>query len=510
MVKHHNISRIKSGAIKLRKQGSSGQSARPKNSYDGASKADRLMDWSGFGGGPNAKNMDLIELKKRSRDIIFNTTEGTSAIDSFVSNAVGKGIMPLWNIKDREIRRQVQKLWKLSANQTDYRFKISFYGQQQLAARHVFTDGEALGLFRPRPLNFRTPTGRLFVPLQLQLIESDHLDHSINHYLKVAQGSRVIDGLELNGHDDLTHFHISSRHPGDNDITANQIRRIHRNDVIHVYRMLRTGQRRGVPAMTAILIKLYEMNKYADAELLRKQFSAMITAFVEVPELDDDELDNKEADFQKTVAGGIHFSAPGEKWQLSQPADSGSPEWIINMLHGIASAMNITYEQLTGDLKGVSFSSIRAGLMEMRRRILMIQRETIIFQFCIPYVSKWMDFAVASGALNIPDYEEKRHEYLDIDWIPHHFEQVDPLKASMNDVLEVQAGFKHRDQAAIERGNNPEMIDERNKESRERAEEHGNVYLTDLSKVNKQGDFQDKVFDYLKSEQNQDENNNGN
>jgi capsid protein len=37
-------------------------------------------------------------------------------------------------------------------------------------------------------------------------------------------------------------------------------------------------------------------------------------------------------------------------------------------LRAIAMGMGITYEQLTGDLTNVNYSSIRAGLIEFRRR----------------------------------------------------------------------------------------------------------------------------------------------
>jgi capsid protein len=50
----------------------------------------------------------------------------------------------------------------------------------------------------------------------------------------------------------------------------------------------------------------------------------------------------------------------------------------------VAAAMGITYEQLTGDLTQVNYSSIRAGLLEFRRRCEAIQHGVIVHQLCRP------------------------------------------------------------------------------------------------------------------------------
>ncbi|WP_320205847.1 phage portal protein, partial [Vibrio cholerae] len=92
--------------------------------------------------------------------------------------------------------------------------------------------------------------------------------------------------------------------------------------------------------------------------------------------------------------------------KFSNPADVGTTyePWLRYQLLSIAKGYGITYEMLTGDLRGVNYSSIRAGLLEFRRLCQQVQHHMIIHQFCRP-VGRWfMDFAVASGAVVIPDY----------------------------------------------------------------------------------------------------------
>ena len=68
----------------------------------------------------------------------------------------------------------------------------------------------------------------------------------------------------------------------------------------------------------------------------------------------------------------------------------------------VAAAMGITYEMLTGDLTQVNYSSIRAGLLEFRRRCEVIQHGVIVHQLCRPIWRAWMDQAVLEGFAHDP------------------------------------------------------------------------------------------------------------
>jgi capsid protein len=63
-----------------------------------------------------------------------------------------------------------------------------------------------------------------------------------------------------------------------------------------------------------------------------------------------------------------------------------------------------TYEQLTGDLTQVNYSSIWAGLLEFRRRVESLQHGVIVHQLCRPIWQAWMAQAVLEGALTLTGY----------------------------------------------------------------------------------------------------------
>ena len=78
--------------------------------------------------------------------------------------------------------------------------------------------------------------------------------------------------------------------------------------------------------------------------------------------------------------GTMQILEPGEDVKFSQPADVGASyaEFLRMQFRAVAAAMGITYEMLTGDLTQVNYSSIRAGLLEFRRRCEAIQHLSLI------------------------------------------------------------------------------------------------------------------------------------
>lgn len=99
--------------------------------------------------------------------------------------------------------------------------------------------------------------------------------------------------------------------------------------------------------------------------------------------------------------GTMQLLDPGEDIKFSEPSDVGGSyeAFMRQQLRAIAIGTGITYEQLTGDLTGVNYSSIRAGLIEFRRRCTMLQHNIMVFQFCRPVWSKWLELAVLCGEL---------------------------------------------------------------------------------------------------------------
>jgi lambda family phage portal protein len=179
--------------------------------------------------------------------------------------------------------------------------------------------------------------------------------------------------------------------------------------------------------------------------------------------------------------GTLQILEPGEDVKFSDPADVGGnyAEFLKTQFRAIAAAMGITYEQLTGDLSGVNYSSIRAGLLEFRRRCEMIQHGVLVHQLCRPVWSAWMEQAVLSGVLQAPGFVRNRRAYLTCKWIPQGWQWVDPLKEFQSMLLAIRAGLMSRSEAISTFGYDAEDVDREIAADQKRADELGLIFDSD-------------------------------
>lgn len=463
-----------------------GQVVPVKAQYEGASSAPRLRAKGGVLTGPNAPiARSLSLLQARSHNIIRNNAYAWGAQDSYVANLVGTGIRPKWT-DDR-----IQALWDRWAHQADADGVDSFYALQALAAAAQFGAGEVFGRFR-----YRRIEDGLAVPMQLQVIESAHLDPT---HSRILGGRLVKMGIEFDGIGRRRAYHFWRYHPHEQlTLEINQRVAVPASEVVHMFRRTRPGQMRGIPELTPVILRLYEIDAMQDAQLARQKLAQLFGAFVK-RRLDADPEDdgpffgtqvNSEGEqFSEFTPGAIHYLEDGEEVTFSNPPDIGSAygDWLKSELHAVAKGAGITFEQLTGDLKGVNYSSIRAGLLEFRRRAEALQAHMLVSQFCRPVAAKWLDLAVATRRIDIPDYWQRRDDYLHIDWVAPRWQWVDPLKEITADVLEVRAGFAPRSEKAAERQWSLRDLDDAIQQANDSADEHGLVLDSDPRRTTRAG-----------------------
>jgi lambda family phage portal protein len=462
--------------------------------YEAAGTGRRLGTWGISSAGPSTVvSGSLNNLRSRSRQLIRNNPLVDGGMDAYVANIIGSGINPRWQIKDKEIKAALQELWDDWVDEADFGEVLNFYGLESLVSRGMIEAGEILGRLIARPME-----EGLSVPLQIQILEADHLDEA---YSTTAEnGNEIRMGIEIDAEGKRVAYYLWPEHPGEAFITRRNIAqriRIPASEIIHVFRPLRAGQMRGRPWLSSIIVRLHELDQYSDAELVRKKTCAMFGGFITenltgVPPGDlsawfgrraaNDSQGNAVVAFEP---GQFSVLPRGLDVKFSQPVDVGTTYevWIKQQLREIAKGMGVTYEQLTGDLKGVTYSSIRAGLLEFRRRVEQLQREIVIFQFCRRVSHAWMDAAVLSGAISIPDYFPNRRIYRRIKWRPDGWPWVDPQKDQEAAKNAVRSGFTSRSKVVAERGDDVETIDRENSEDNARADSLGLVYDTDPRKT---------------------------
>ena len=447
--------------------------------YEAAAATRRTSGWLPATSDINTlvfRNLDT--LRARSRDMVRRNPWAANALDAFVGNSIGTGIKPQSLHPDARIKERIQELWLRWTDEADASGLTDFYGLQALACRAVMEAGECLIRLRPR-----LAKDGLTVPLQLQLLEAEHLPTGENR--KLENGNYIRAGIEFDQIGRRVAYWLYREHPFDahNPVASTELVRVPADAVLHLFRPIRPGQLRGQPWLTQVLVKLYELDQYDDAELVRKKTAAMFAGFVLKNAPEDQMLGETATDSTGTALAGLEPGTlqvllPGEDIKFSTPADVGaSYETFMRVqLRSIAAGMGITYEQLTGDLTGVNYSSIRAGLLEFRRRCEQFQHQVIVYQFCRPVWRRWIEAALLSGAL---PKQGDLAPYYDAKWIPPGFAWVDPLKDIKAQVMAVRAGFKSRAEVVSEQGYDAEAIDREIAADNARARELGLSYDTD-------------------------------
>jgi lambda family phage portal protein len=442
--------------------------------YDGAGHGKRLGNWY-----PSSSSINtllassLSTLRTRSHDLVRKNPYAANAVDSIVSNCIGTGIKPQSKSKDSEFRKKIQCLWLDWTDEADAAGLCDFYGLQSLVLRSVIESGECF-------VRMKIDKSNETVPLKLQVLESEHLDSSRDGAL--PNGHIIRSGIEFDKHGERVAYYIYREHPGESSLLTNlniDSVRIPAKEILHIYKPLRPGQIRGEPWLSNVLLKLHELDQYEDAELVRKKTAAMFAGFVTRLDPESDMFGEGNANSGSTAFAGLEpgtmqFLDPGEDVKFSSPADVGGTyeAFIKQQLRATAVGLGISYEMLTGDLSSVNYSSIRAGLVEFRRKCGMLQHNLIVFQFCRPIWNRWLELAILSDAVKIPN----DISFSLVKWIPPGFAWVDPQKEVISQLNAVKAGFKSRTEVISEFGYDIEEIDDEIQKERQREKEMGLVF----------------------------------
>jgi lambda family phage portal protein len=132
------------------------------------------------------------------------------------------------------------------------------------------------------PVPREAARGRLSVPLQLQMLSSEHLP--LGKCETLPNGNEIIFGIEIDGIGRRVAYHFDRTHPGDvRQRGVSETVRVPAEQVLHVFHPIAEGQIRGVPWVAPAMVRLWLLDQYDDAELDRKKVAAMFAGFVTRP-----------------------------------------------------------------------------------------------------------------------------------------------------------------------------------------------------------------------------------
>ena len=436
----------------------------PRRSWRDYEAAGQGRNNSGWWAPNTAANVEvrrsLSVLRARSRDLCRNNAHAEHAIGVLVANLIGDGIRPRSSTGSAALDKRVNELWDAWVKVADPFHGLDFYGVQALAVRAWLESGEVLIRRRIRRLDDGLP-----VPFQLEVMESDLLDPW--RLGELPNGGRIVQGVEFDPINRRSAYWILPFHPGDSSsgrapgfgvgsigdgaglISAEGFssRPIPAGEIVHLYQPKRPGQVRGVPWLATVAQDIRDLDDYAYAERVRKRIEACMVAFVLgnspsdlPPDQDGIAPSVEDADgnpIEEFAPGMVALVRDGKDVRVHAP--SASPDYAgykRTELQEIASGAGVTYEQLTGDLTGVSFASYRVGRVEFFRSMRALHNLLIVPKLCAPVWQWFVEMAQASGALPL------RAEGYPCKWAAPRFESIERDKDANADKLEIRNGTR--------------------------------------------------------------------
>ena len=450
--------------------------------FDAAGKGRRGIGWNPSYLGVNTLLFSHgLELLTRNRDAVRNSAWAAGAVDSYVANAIGRGIRMIPQHPDEQVRELIRKKWKRWIRESDVEYdpnnpasgQTDFYGQQMIIAREVMEAGEVFVRFRPR-----SPKEGLAVPLQLQLIEAEQLPlWRIQPTPDMPEDNRVRCGIEFRPDGRRAAYHFWRAHPGETmffplealsgrarashgcaaRVQADSRRPVSRPAVADVGagEALRTGAvhgRRDRP-----------QEGRGDDHRVHQAGQPGQSDHPARPAPERSGHDRPGRTDLETRTGNVPGSESGEEVEFAEARDSGDfKAFIRTCLQAFASGAGLAEYQISGDLSGINYSSIRAGLLEFRRKCEQFQYSVFTFQVCHPIYRRWLReamLALVFGVELLTAYDKDPEPFEEVQWVTPGWPWVDPDKDMKAAERAIRDGLSTRSIECAEQGYDAALID---------------------------------------------------
>lgn len=331
--------------------------------------------------------------------------------------------------------------------------------------------------------------GRQFGPFGMasRLIDPDMLDDQLNlgrngavpGVGRLPDGHDIRMGVERNAYGRPVAYWFLTAHPGD-DVSGHALgrhRRVLAERIRHIYLVeeLRPDTARGVPWIFAALRRMAMLGGYEEAALVGAREGAAKMGFYKQPSAEGmpinpgrpgdadgtgvaDGEDPEGNLVQVTEPGQFNVLPPGWDFQAYDPAypnDAMAP-FVKGMLRAFAAGVGFNYNTISGDLEGVSLSSLRQGGISDRATIEALQA-FFIENISQPGFERWLRLGLdlgQIGRLPMDGFDRFNHSR----FIARPWRSPDPQKDVAAGAQRVALGTASRTRLCAENGEDFEEI----------------------------------------------------
>lgn len=414
--------------------------------------------------------VDGLKLMEMARESEKNNPFTRKYLNTVVNNVVGPNGFNLsvkgmnGEIIDSKNNKVIEnQFWEFAKSKNfDLSKRFSLYEMCELIARQGQRDGELL-IIKHRGGRELNSWG-----FSLQMLDVVRLDRKYNG-INPKNNNRIIMSVEIDDFNrPIAYYikkHMDSIIPGVNrDLSGgSEYIRLNAEDVYYLYKPTDSEQIRGYSPLVAGLETLENLNDYQEAELVNARVSASKMGFfvsndTNVDRLDIADEEDENGNFISEVEPGTFHVLPNgydfkEGFTTNYPATYD--KFVKTNLRTLASAWNIAYEDLSNDREGVSYSSIRAGLVSDREIYKSLQT-FIIDKFLTDVYLEFLKNGILNKSIKKADGKvltiNELDKYSSHQWRGRGFAWVDPQKDISASISAVSFGLSSRQREAEKLG----------------------------------------------------------
>jgi lambda family phage portal protein len=390
------------------------------------------------------------KMRARMRLLALNNPYVRKWLAMIAQNVVGPtGILLKSDVRNadgspaKRINKRIEEEWKRWGMRGSCTAdgKFSWVRVQHLAIRLAASEGESLTKY---------VYGRQFnrTAFTLQPLDNDQLDDTM--MAAVDNGNQVRMGVEVDEYYRPVAYHLFTGHPFDIFGRRNRERkRVPAEYINHAAVWERPAQTRGFTWASAVVQSLNHYSGYSEAVVVAARASAAKFFAIEKTQAEglytgdeDDEADEAGSELQSNYSAnsGEGFRLEnGEHLNFVDPRfpTANHKQFMQTMVREFATGLLADYPTLANDLEGVNFSSIRAGMLDVRDAYRVIQR-WFIEDYCSPIQQAWLSMALTTTLSDITLTPLQMEQMV---WQARGWDWVDPLKDAQAIVLKLQNGL---------------------------------------------------------------------
>jgi len=418
------------------------------------------------------------EIVARACDLVGSDPQAAGIVTTFGATVVGAGLIPFLNFdykligltrdQFRLLQRQQYRVFRKWVRHADAGRRMTFFQLQWLAMRNLVQYGEYLFLVR-----MLDDPGRPY-SLALKPVNPQRLATPTD----LSRDERIRDGVQIGKDGEPVAYWIKkagaktySNHS--KDFVRVPLRAGHRVNVLHGFFSEDAEQVRGYPWFTPAMKFFRDLSDFLDAELVSNIVTAAFALFIEVGEggnpwgyanrmatirepaykSDGSAYDQR---YEELVPGRIMYgNRPGEKphpIKADRPGTTFDP-FVTRIETAISNGFGVPHPVLFRQFKGMNYASYRSAMLEAWR-IFSTYRSWLGWMLCQPPYTMLCEEGWLRGDIDAVPAEifyENMEELTAADWIGPPKGQIEPVKETQGDLLQIKNKLKSRTEHALER-----------------------------------------------------------